>query len=146
MLEFVLPFLNANISRFTNPFSIILGSLESPCSGLYRRKKSSPIESLDPEIFTFKVEALWKAFDLQPVIVERCNTARWNRLIETNRMVVVSSFYFASIYTARHPSTSCEASSCQYPIISIGQPLNRVLNSSGNSTTIEDIPHRAILG
>ncbi|CAB4494875.1 unnamed protein product [Rhizophagus irregularis] len=28
------------------------------------RKKSSPIESLDPEIFTFKVEALWKAFDL----------------------------------------------------------------------------------
>ncbi|CAB4431491.1 unnamed protein product [Rhizophagus irregularis] len=41
-----------------------LGSLESPCSGLYRRKKSSPIESLDPEIFTFKVEALWKAFDL----------------------------------------------------------------------------------
>ncbi|CAB4442730.1 unnamed protein product [Rhizophagus irregularis] len=66
----------------------------------------------------------------QPVIVERCNTARWNRLTETNRMVVVSSFYFASIYTARHPSTSCEASSCQYPIISIGQPLNRVLNSS----------------
>ncbi|UZO07157.1 uncharacterized protein OCT59_027452 [Rhizophagus irregularis] len=64
MSEFVLPSLNANISRFTYPFSIILGSLESPCSGLYRRKKSSPIESLDPEIFTFKVEALWKAFDL----------------------------------------------------------------------------------
>ncbi|CAB4424046.1 unnamed protein product [Rhizophagus irregularis] len=39
-------------------------SLESPCSGLYRRKKSSPIELLDPEIFTFKVEALWKALDL----------------------------------------------------------------------------------
>ena len=56
MSEFVLPSLNANISRFTDPFSIILGSLESPCSGLYRRKKSSPIESLDPEIFTFKVE------------------------------------------------------------------------------------------
>ena len=56
MSEFVLPSLDANISRFTDPFSIILGSLESPCSGLYRRKKSSPIESLDPEIFTFKVE------------------------------------------------------------------------------------------
>ncbi|GBC36286.2 hypothetical protein GLOIN_2v1785090 [Rhizophagus irregularis DAOM 181602=DAOM 197198] len=28
------------------------------------RKKNSPIESLDPEIFTFKVEALWKALDL----------------------------------------------------------------------------------
>ncbi|GET64532.1 hypothetical protein GLOIN_2v1766788 [Rhizophagus irregularis DAOM 181602=DAOM 197198] len=54
--EFVLPSLNANISRFTDPFSIILGSLESPCSGLYRRKKSSPIELLDSEIFTFKVE------------------------------------------------------------------------------------------
>ncbi|UZN99403.1 uncharacterized protein OCT59_000677 [Rhizophagus irregularis] len=39
-------------------------SLESPCSELYRRKKNSPIESLDPEIFTFKVEALWKALDL----------------------------------------------------------------------------------
>ncbi|CAB4438737.1 unnamed protein product [Rhizophagus irregularis] len=64
MSEFVLPSLDANISRFTNPFSIILGSLESPCSGLYRRKKSSPIESLDPEIFTFKVEALRKALDL----------------------------------------------------------------------------------
>ncbi|CAB4435661.1 unnamed protein product [Rhizophagus irregularis] len=62
MLEFVLPSLNANISRFTDPFSIILGSLESPCSGLYRRKKSSPIELLDSEIFTFK--ALWKALDL----------------------------------------------------------------------------------
>ena len=56
MSKFVLPFLNANISRFTDPFSIILGLLESPCSGLYRRKKNSPIESLDPEIFTFKVE------------------------------------------------------------------------------------------
>ena len=56
MSEFVLPSLDANISRFTDPFSIILGSLESPCSGLYRRKKSSPIKSLDPEIFTFKVE------------------------------------------------------------------------------------------
>ena len=55
MSEFVLPSLNANISRFTDPFSIILGSLESPCSGLYKQK-SSPIESLDPEIFTFKVE------------------------------------------------------------------------------------------
>ncbi|UZO12542.1 uncharacterized protein OCT59_004074 [Rhizophagus irregularis] len=62
MSEFVLPSLDANISRFTHPFSIILGSLESPCSGLYRRKKSSPIESLDPEIFTFK--ALRKALDL----------------------------------------------------------------------------------
>ena len=56
MSEFVLPSLNANISRFTDPFSIILGSLESPCSGLYRRKVSLPIGSLDPEIFTFKVE------------------------------------------------------------------------------------------
>ena len=56
MSEFVLLSLNANISRFTDPFSIILGLLESPYSGLYRRKKSSPIESLDPEIFTFKVE------------------------------------------------------------------------------------------
>ncbi|CAB4375935.1 unnamed protein product [Rhizophagus irregularis] len=28
------------------------------------RKKSSPIESLDSEIFTFNVEALWKALDL----------------------------------------------------------------------------------
>ena len=55
MLEFVLPSLDANISRFTDPFSMILGSLESPCSGLYRRKKSSPIESLDPEIFTLKL-------------------------------------------------------------------------------------------
>ncbi|CAB4407033.1 unnamed protein product [Rhizophagus irregularis] len=64
MSEFVLPSLNANISRFTDLFSIILGLLESPCSGLYRRKKSSSIESLDPEIFTFKVEALWKALDL----------------------------------------------------------------------------------
>ncbi|GET63172.1 hypothetical protein GLOIN_2v1766788 [Rhizophagus irregularis DAOM 181602=DAOM 197198] len=64
MSEFVLPSLDANISRFTDPFSIILGSLESPCSGLYRQKKSSPIESLDPEIFTFKVEALQKVFDL----------------------------------------------------------------------------------
>ncbi|CAB4426110.1 unnamed protein product [Rhizophagus irregularis] len=82
----------------------------------------------------------------RPMIVERCTIARWNRLITTSRMVAKSSFYFASIYTARHPSTSCEASSCQYPIISIGQPLNRVLNSSGNSTTFEDIPHRAILG
>jgi hypothetical protein len=56
MSEFVLPSLDANNSRFTDPFSIILGLLESPCSGLYRRKKSSPIESLDPEIYTFKVE------------------------------------------------------------------------------------------
>ncbi|PKC64970.1 hypothetical protein RhiirA1_461644 [Rhizophagus irregularis] len=64
MSEFVLPSLDANISRFTDPFSIILGSLESPCSGLYRQKKSSLIESLDPEIFTFKVEALRKALDL----------------------------------------------------------------------------------
>ena len=56
MSEFVLLSLNANISRFTDPFSIILGLLESPCSGLYRRKKSLPIGSLDPEIFTFKVE------------------------------------------------------------------------------------------
>ncbi|UZO23394.1 uncharacterized protein OCT59_015734 [Rhizophagus irregularis] len=64
MSEFILPSLDANISRFTDPFSIILGSLESPCSGLYRRKKSSLIESLDPEIFTFKVEALRKALDL----------------------------------------------------------------------------------
>ncbi|GBC53355.2 hypothetical protein GLOIN_2v1766788 [Rhizophagus irregularis DAOM 181602=DAOM 197198] len=43
---------------------LLKSSLESPCSGLYRRKKSSPIEPLDPEIFKFKVEALWKAFDL----------------------------------------------------------------------------------
>ena len=56
MSEFVLPSLNANISRSTDPFFIILGLLESPCSGLYRRKKSLPIESLDSEIFTFKVE------------------------------------------------------------------------------------------
>jgi hypothetical protein len=56
MSEFVLPSLDANNSRFTDLFSIILGLLESPCSGLYRRKKSSPIESLDPEIYTFKVE------------------------------------------------------------------------------------------
>ncbi|PKY58714.1 hypothetical protein RhiirA4_412215, partial [Rhizophagus irregularis] len=54
--EFVLPSLNANISRFTDPFSIILDSLESPYSGLYRRIKNSPIESLDSEIFMFKVE------------------------------------------------------------------------------------------
>ena len=56
MSEVVLPSLDANISRFTDPFSIILGLLESPCSGLYRRKKSSLIESLDPEIYMFKVE------------------------------------------------------------------------------------------
>jgi hypothetical protein len=56
MLKFVLPSLNANISRFTDPFSIILDSLKSPYSGLYRRKKNSPIESLDLEIFTFKVK------------------------------------------------------------------------------------------
>ncbi|PKC09363.1 hypothetical protein RhiirA5_356831, partial [Rhizophagus irregularis] len=53
---FALPYLVTNISRFTDPFSIILSLLENSCSGLYRRKKSSPIESLDPEIFTFKVE------------------------------------------------------------------------------------------
>ncbi|CAB4423111.1 unnamed protein product [Rhizophagus irregularis] len=64
MSDFVLPSLDANISRFTDPFSTILGLLESPCPGLYRRKKSSPIESLDPEIFAFKVEALQKALDL----------------------------------------------------------------------------------
>ncbi|CAB4429060.1 unnamed protein product [Rhizophagus irregularis] len=78
MSEFVLPSLNTNISRFTDPFSIILGSLESPCSGLYRRKKSSPIESLDPEIFTFKVEALWKAFDLVYMNEKRaCQLDHW---------------------------------------------------------------------
>ncbi|PKK41314.1 hypothetical protein RhiirC2_804904 [Rhizophagus irregularis] len=55
MLEFVLPSLNANISRFTDSFSIILGLLESPYSGLYRQKKSSLIESLDLKIFMFKV-------------------------------------------------------------------------------------------
>ncbi|RGB24755.1 hypothetical protein C1646_747680 [Rhizophagus diaphanus] len=32
------------------------GLLESPCSGLYSRKKSLQIESLDSEIFTFKFE------------------------------------------------------------------------------------------
>ncbi|RGB40548.1 hypothetical protein C1646_811253 [Rhizophagus diaphanus] len=63
MSEFVLPFLDANISRFTDPFSIILGSLESPYSGLYKRKMRLPIELLDPEIFTFKVEALWKTLE-----------------------------------------------------------------------------------
>ncbi|PKC11238.1 hypothetical protein RhiirA5_354526 [Rhizophagus irregularis] len=56
MSEFILPSLDANISRFTDPFSIILDLLESPCSGLYNRKKSLPIESLDLEIFTFKVK------------------------------------------------------------------------------------------
>jgi hypothetical protein len=56
MSEFVLPSLDADILRFTDPFSIILGSLESPYSGLYRRKKSSQIKSLDLEIYTFKVE------------------------------------------------------------------------------------------
>ncbi|PKC63263.1 hypothetical protein RhiirA1_421627 [Rhizophagus irregularis] len=56
MSEFILPSLDANISRFTDPVSIILGLLESPCSGLYNRKKSLPIESLDLEIFTFKVK------------------------------------------------------------------------------------------
>ena len=56
MIEFVLPSLDTNILRFTNPFFIILGLLKSSYSGLYRRKKSSPIESLDLKIFTFKVE------------------------------------------------------------------------------------------
>ncbi|UZO29365.1 uncharacterized protein OCT59_022844 [Rhizophagus irregularis] len=60
MSEFVLPSLNANISRFTDPFSIILGSLESSYSGLYRRKKSLPIELLDPEIFTLKLRLFEK--------------------------------------------------------------------------------------
>ncbi|PKC57314.1 hypothetical protein RhiirA1_472680 [Rhizophagus irregularis] len=46
MSEFVLPSLDANILRFTDLFSIILGSLESSCSGLYRQKKR----------FMFKVE------------------------------------------------------------------------------------------
>ena len=56
MSESVTSSLSANISRSTDPFSIILGSLESPWSGLYGQKKSSPIGSLDSEIFTFKVE------------------------------------------------------------------------------------------
>src|SRR5580704_2542484 len=30
---------------------------------------------------------------IDPVIVERCIIARWNRLVETNRMVANSSFY-----------------------------------------------------
>ncbi|PKK42521.1 hypothetical protein RhiirC2_804475 [Rhizophagus irregularis] len=72
MSEFILPSLDTNISRFTDPFSIILGSLKSPCSGLYRRKK---IESLDPEIFTFKVEALQKALDL--VYMSKKKLANW---------------------------------------------------------------------
>ena len=44
----------------------------------------------------------------QPVIVERCNTARWNRLIETNRMVVVSSFYdhWLKRYLAKRPKSA----------------------------------------
>ncbi|GET50371.1 hypothetical protein RhiirA1_430189 [Rhizophagus irregularis] len=56
MSGFVLSSLNENILRSTDSFFIILGSLESPYSGLYRRKKSSPIESLDSEIFIFKVK------------------------------------------------------------------------------------------
>ncbi|PKK58484.1 hypothetical protein RhiirC2_763380, partial [Rhizophagus irregularis] len=40
-------FLTYIIKKSTNPFFIILGSLESPYSGLYRRKKSLLIESLD---------------------------------------------------------------------------------------------------
>ncbi|CAB4403545.1 unnamed protein product [Rhizophagus irregularis] len=50
----------------------------SPCSGLYRRKKSSSIESLDPEIFMFKVEALWKALDLVYMNKKRaCRLDHW---------------------------------------------------------------------
>ncbi|PKY54205.1 hypothetical protein RhiirA4_409678 [Rhizophagus irregularis] len=56
MLDFVLSSLDVNISRFTDLFSIIIGLLESFCSKLYRRKKSSLIELLDPKIFMFKVE------------------------------------------------------------------------------------------
>ena len=55
MSEFVLPSLDANNSRFTDPFSIILGLLESPRTGLHGRKESSPIGLIGPEIFTFKV-------------------------------------------------------------------------------------------
>ncbi|GES76554.1 hypothetical protein GLOIN_2v1766788 [Rhizophagus clarus] len=57
---------------------IIKNLLESPCSGLYRRKKSLPIGSLDPEIFTFKVEALWKALDLDYMSEKRaCRLDHW---------------------------------------------------------------------
>ncbi|GET57075.1 hypothetical protein GLOIN_2v1766788 [Rhizophagus irregularis DAOM 181602=DAOM 197198] len=43
-----------------------------------RRKKSLPIESLDPEIFTFKVETLWKAFDLVYMNEKRaCQLDHW---------------------------------------------------------------------
>ena len=47
--------LGANISGSTDSFSIILGSLESPLSELYGQKEISAIESVDLEIFTFKV-------------------------------------------------------------------------------------------
>ncbi|UZO23370.1 uncharacterized protein OCT59_015711 [Rhizophagus irregularis] len=71
-------FLTYIIKKSTDPFFIILGSLESSCSGLYRRKKSSPIESLDSEIFTFKVEALWKALNLVYMSEKRaCRLDHW---------------------------------------------------------------------
>ncbi|GET50673.1 hypothetical protein GLOIN_2v1766788 [Rhizophagus irregularis DAOM 181602=DAOM 197198] len=57
---------------------IIKNLLESPCSGLYNRKKSLPIESLDLEIFTFKVKALWKALYLDFMSEKRaCRLDHW---------------------------------------------------------------------
>ncbi|CAB4374675.1 unnamed protein product [Rhizophagus irregularis] len=57
---------------------IIKSLLESPYSGLYSRKKSLPIELLDREIFTFKVEALWKALDLDYMSEKRaCRLDHW---------------------------------------------------------------------
>ena len=55
MSESVPLYLNANISGSTDSFSIILGSLESPWSGLSGRKEISPIGLVDLKIFTFKV-------------------------------------------------------------------------------------------
>ena len=46
--------LNANILGSSDSIALFLGLFGSPCSGLYRRKKSARIGSLGPEILTFK--------------------------------------------------------------------------------------------
>ena len=46
--------LDANILGSSDPINLFLGLFESPCSGLYERKKSIRIGSLDSEILAFK--------------------------------------------------------------------------------------------
>ena len=57
-----------------------------PCSFLSDALRRSQTQSDTQKFSYFRLS-------IDPVIVERCIIARWNRLVETNRMVANSSFY-----------------------------------------------------